>query len=93
MNQIDPDKEQENILKILSENPDLVLKEIHQHLVNMEESQFIFSPSSGDGWNDERHIVKALRDILDDEKGLVTTGKTDSNITWSLTKQGRKQIS
>lgn len=88
MNRIDPDQEQQNILKALDENPDLQLREIHQHLVAKEDSQFVHSPEFGEKYNDERFIVKALVEILNEKKDFVTY----ESRSWSLTKRGRERV-
>ncbi len=91
MNRIDPEQEQQNIRVVLDRNPEIPLREIHQHLANMEESNFIYSPTHGEKWNDERWIVRALKDILRMKKGHVTNEKSGSNQTWSLTRQAGRQ--
>lgn len=80
-------EEHQNILTVLQKTPDLRLREIHNALVELENSKFQHSPDFGNGWNDERREVRSLRDDLAN-RGLVTNDYQQ----WSLTSEGRKQL-
>lgn len=89
MNSIDPDKEQENILKILNRNSELYVREIHQRLVDMNESQFKEIPEVD--YNDERRIIRALNKVLNENRDLITNEEGGDQGKWSLTKAGEKE--
>jgi hypothetical protein len=88
MNRINPDTEIENILHVLDGSPELYLRDIHDELEAMEDSQFVYSPDYGDRYNDERFIVKSLMAILQNKREFASTdaGK------WSLTDEGRQRV-
>lgn len=90
MNVIDPDEEQSNILEVLATNPELQLLEIHRELVEMDESAFAHCPERGNTWNDERHILRALKDILERKKSAITNERGSNYQRWSLTEQGER---
>lgn len=88
MNQIDPDDEAMYILEILSENPGLQLREIHDLLAGRSKSGFKHSPSTGNGYNIEQYLVKGLVEYLNKKKELITADGSK----WSLTVTGRREI-
>lgn len=88
MSSADLTTEHKNILRTLREHHGLHLREIHQALVETENSRFRESPDYGDGWNQERWKIKELRDELA-EQGLITNDYQ----TWSLTQTGREVLS
>lgn len=85
MNQKELTDEERRVLRVLRENRGLYLREIHQALTELETSRFSCSPNFGEGWNDERHEVKELRDGLND-LGLLE----NSYQSWFLSEQGRE---
>ncbi|MFB6201344.1 MAG: hypothetical protein ABEI98_04970 [Halorhabdus sp.] len=76
--------EHRNVLTVLGENPRSRLREIHDKLVAMSDSQFVYSPEFGEGWNDERRRVRELIWNLNNQ-GLITNDYQQ----WYLTKEGR----
>lgn len=51
MQQEDLTDEHLNLLEVPRENPDSLLREIHDGLVAIDESRFEYSPEYGEGWN------------------------------------------
>lgn len=86
----DTDKEHENILRAIESDSQPKLGEIHERLVDRNQSVFRSLPTYG--WNEERHILIALRDTLRENKGLITNRIGSSDQTWSLTEQGKQEL-
>lgn len=88
MTDTDLTEEHLNILKVLEQNPHSKLRDIHDELEDVTDSRFECSPDVGEGWNDERRAVRALRDELAEEN-LVRNEYQN----WSLTPAGREIVS
>jgi len=83
-------RDQRATLKALVENPGLYLRDIHQALVDREETRFQYSPDPGTGWNEERHEVQTLLYELEDMGFAEVEGKGKP---WYPTTDGMKIIS
>lgn len=81
-------EEHENVLSVLRESPRSRLREIHDELVAMDNSQFVHSPEFGEGWNGERREVRELIYDLNDQNLI-----TNNYQQWHLTKEGRDILS
>ena len=87
---LDTRRERENILRVIQTSSQPVLADIHSGLVNMDASDFHSIPTQG--WNEERHILVALRDTLRENEGLITNGKGGHYQSWSLTEEGEQRV-
>ena len=90
MSPLDTRRERENILRVIQTSSQPVLADIHSGLVNMDASDFHSLPAHG--WNEERHILVALRDTLRENDGLITNGKGGHYQSWSLTEEGEQRV-
>jgi hypothetical protein len=90
MSPLDTRRERENILRVIQTSSQPVLADIHRGLVTMDASDFQSLPEHG--WNEERHILVALRDTLRENEGLVTNGRGGNFRTWSLTEEGEQRV-
>ena len=88
MVQLNSEKEVKHILATLAKHPGLRLGEIHAHLEGMDASAFTESPARGEGYNDERYILKGLIEFLSVKKDWISS---DGN-KWSLTERGRREV-
>lgn len=79
--------ERRNVLKALKNRQGSPLREIHQAVVEVEDSRFVFSPPHGDGWNDERWAVRDHLHALKDE-GLAW--HDENPYPWYLTDKGKR---
>lgn len=78
--------ERVNVLRVLEESPGSPLRDVHQELVDMGHSRFEYSPSHGEGWNDERWAVRDHLHALEDG-GFAHHG--ENPYPWYLTDQGK----
>ena len=62
------------------------LADVHDYLVELEETSFIASPEWGDGWNSERRAVQTHLRRLEATDFTSTNGKGHG---WSITAAGR----
>ena len=90
MSPLDTRRERHNILRVIHTSSQPTLADIHSGLVNMDASDFHSLPAHG--WNEERHILVALRDTLRENEGLVTNGRGGHYQSWSLTEEGEQRI-
>lgn len=81
--------EQRTVLKTLVENPESLLREVHQALVDNEDTEFTYSPDYGEGFNEERFRVQEKLNELQ-KMGLARVegrGKP-----WYPTKEGKTAL-
>ena len=90
MPSFDTRAEHNNILYVIRSTSQPTLSEIHSGLVEMDQSVFKSLPQHG--WNEERHILIALRDTLRENEGLITNKRGGHYQTWALTQEGKQKV-